>query len=120
MAVNIARRKFIAALGGAAAAWPLAARAQQAGLPVIGLLSFKAPGDSPQFEAAILQGLKDTDFVEGHVVIEFRFAGNQQNERLPALASDLAQRRRLLSRYSWGAKGTMEHRRGNGVGFTPA
>jgi putative tryptophan/tyrosine transport system substrate-binding protein len=74
------RREFIVLLGGASVAWPLAARAQQP-MPVVGLLSFKAPGDSPQLEAAIRQGLKDTGFVEGqNVVIESRYAENQ-NER---------------------------------------
>jgi putative tryptophan/tyrosine transport system substrate-binding protein len=88
----VRRREFIALLSGAAAAWPLAARAQQPALPVIGLLSFKAPGDSPQLEAAIRQGLKDGGFVEGqNVTVESRYAGNQ-NERLPALAGELAQR----------------------------
>jgi putative ABC transport system substrate-binding protein len=85
------RREFITLLGGAAVAWPLTARAQRPTMPVVGLLSFKASGDSPQLEAAMRQGLKDTGFVEGqNVVIESRYAGNQ-NERLPALADELAQ-----------------------------
>ena len=86
------RREVITLVGGAAVAWPLAARAQQAGMPAIGLLSFKAPGDSPQLEAAIRQGLKDAGFVDGqNVAIESRYAENQ-NERLPALAADLVHR----------------------------
>jgi putative ABC transport system substrate-binding protein len=89
------RREVIALLGGAATSSllrPLTVRAQQPALPVIGLLSFKAPGDSPQLEAAIRQGLKDAGFVDGqNVTVEYRFAGNQ-NERLPALAGELAQR----------------------------
>jgi putative ABC transport system substrate-binding protein len=85
------RREFIALLGGAAAAWPLAVRAQQA-MPVIGLLSSRGPGDAPELMAAFHQGLKDTGFIEGqNVVIEYRFAGNQ-NERLSALAADLVHR----------------------------
>jgi len=88
------RREFITLLGGAASlASPLAARAQQPAIPVIGFLSFKSPSDSPELMTAFHQGLMDTGFVEGqNVAIEYRFAGNQ-NERLPALASDLVQRR---------------------------
>jgi putative ABC transport system substrate-binding protein len=85
------RRELIALLGGAAA-WPIAVRAQQPAVPVIGLLSARAPGDAPQLLAALRQGLKDTGFVEGqNVAIEYRFAGNQA-ERLPALATDLVHR----------------------------
>ena len=93
MASYIARRKFLAALGGAAAAWPLAARARQPQpMPVIGVLTSRASGDTPQLLAAFRQGLKDTGFIEGqNVRIEYRFAGNQ-NERLPALAADLVHR----------------------------
>ena len=87
------RREFITLLGAAAAAaLPLAARAQQAAMPVVGLLTSRAPGDTPQLLAAFRQGLKDSGFVEGqNVAIEYRFAGNQ-NERLPALAADLVHR----------------------------
>ena len=82
----------LVALGGAAAAWPLAASAQQAAMPVIGLLTSRAPGDTPQLLAAVRQGLKETGFVEGqNVAIEYRFAGNR-SERLPALAADLVHR----------------------------
>src|SRR5262245_49213962 len=86
------RRQFIALFGGAAASWPLAARAQQATMPVIGLLSPRAPSDVPQLISAVRQGLKESGYVEGqNVTIEYRFAENQ-NERLAALAADLVQR----------------------------
>ena len=91
MTVTIGRRELLVALGGAAA-WPLAARAQRPAMPVIGLLTSRAPGDAPQLLAAVRQGLKETGFVEGqNVAIEYRFAANQY-ERLPALAADLAHR----------------------------
>src|SRR5262249_55224344 len=71
---------------------PLPARAQQAAMPVIGLLTSRASGDAPELLAAFRQGLKDRGFVEGeNVAIESRFAGNQ-NERLPALAADVVHR----------------------------
>ena len=82
------RREFIGLVGGAAA-WPVSARAQQAAIPVVGFLNPRAATDAPQFTAAFRQGLKDVGFVEGqNVLIEYRFAGNQ-DDRLPALAADL-------------------------------
>jgi putative tryptophan/tyrosine transport system substrate-binding protein len=62
MAIHIRRRDFIATLGGAAIAWPPAARAQQAALPVVGLLS----SDAPDLLQAFRQGLKDTGYIERH------------------------------------------------------
>jgi len=90
------RREFIAGLGGAAAMWPLAARAQQPGMPVIGFLHGSAPGPattgSDRF-AAFHRGLAETGYVDGrNLTIEYRFARGQ-NERLAALAAELVRLR---------------------------
>ena len=85
------RRTFISLLGGAAA-WPLAARAQQASLPVVGFMSARAPEDSVRLLAAFRRGLAEGGFVEGqNVAIEFRWARGQY-DHLPALAADLVRR----------------------------
>jgi putative tryptophan/tyrosine transport system substrate-binding protein len=89
----VRRREFITLIGGAAVAWPLAARAQQQQLPVIGILSSRSRATDALLLAVIRQGLNDTGFVEGrNVSIEYRWAEGNYN-RLAALAADLVDRK---------------------------
>jgi putative ABC transport system substrate-binding protein len=87
------RREFITLLGGAAAAWPLAARAQQPAMPVVGCLHAASADAQEANVAALRKGLSETGFVEGrNLAIDYRYADNDYN-RLPALVTELARRR---------------------------
>jgi len=82
------RREFITLLG-SASAWPLAARAQQSAMPVVGFLSARAPGESMNLVTAFRQGLREAGFIEGqNVIIAFRWA-ESHSDRLPMLAKEL-------------------------------
>jgi putative tryptophan/tyrosine transport system substrate-binding protein len=89
----VRRREFITLLGGAAATWPLAARAQQPAVPVIGFLDPRSPDGMTERLRGFRQGLKDTGYVDGeNVAIEYRWAEGQ-SDRLAEMAAEGAERK---------------------------
>src|SRR5215510_12780571 len=86
------RRAFITLIGGAAAAWPFRASAQQPTMPVVGFLEIRSPETITERLRAFRQGLKETGYVEGeNMAIDYRWA--EQIDRLPELAADLVRRK---------------------------
>jgi putative ABC transport system substrate-binding protein len=96
MTVTIGRRELLVALGGAAAAWPLAAHGQQSTMPVIGFLQTGAQGGTAHMTAAFHRGIKEVGYVEGqNVEVVYRYADGQY-DRLPSLVADLVRRQVAL------------------------
>ena len=101
------RREFITLLSGAAAAWPLAAWAQQAAMPVVGFMAGSSPAALSRQVAAFREGLKEAGFIEGmNVAVEYRY-GEGQLDRFPALASDLVRRQVAVIVVSGGPTGVL-------------
>src|ERR1700685_3754275 len=93
MAIGIGRRKFISALGSAAAAWPLAARAQQASLPVVALITGSGGYVMARYTAGFRKGIAEAGYIENqNVTVEYHWLEGHY-ERIPALLDDLIRRR---------------------------
>src|ERR1700720_4201357 len=93
MAIEIGRRQFISALGGATVVWPLAARAQQPAMPVVGVISGVSADVAASRVAAFRKGLNESGYVEGqNVTVEYHYLEGQY-DRVPALVADLVRRR---------------------------
>src|ERR1700704_412573 len=101
------RREFITLVGGAAAVWPLAARAQQVAMPVIGYLSIRSPDADAPLMVSFRQGLNEGGFVEGsNIAVEYRYAQGQPSS-LPSLASDLIRRQVTIIVTTGGAQAAL-------------
>src|SRR5262245_65159219 len=104
------RRKFITLLGGAAAAWPVAARAQQPAMPVVGLISGSFPETSGYTVMAFRQGLNENGYVEGHnVTVEYRWARGRF-DLMPDLVADLLRREMTVIATPGNLTGTMRQK----------
>jgi putative ABC transport system substrate-binding protein len=103
----VKRREFITLLGGAAAAWPLTARAQQATAPVVGFLSIRSPDTDAQFLVSFRHGLSEVGLIEGrNIAVEYRYAQGHP-DRLPSLVADLVRRQVAIIVTTGGAQAAL-------------